>query len=103
MGSERLSPAARVAVLEYRGHHALLQVGVVDQEEGGLRISEVYGVDTTVGVILLGEEQQVAVLVLKQLVSCDDVTVCARENLCILHAARSHTVIVYHLVERTAA
>ena len=72
---ERLCPASGVTVLEYTCHHAFKQFGVVKQEEGSRRIGKVDGVDASVGVVLLGEEEQVAVFVLEKLVRRDDMTV----------------------------
>ena len=72
---ERLCPASCVTVLEDTCHHAFLQFRIVEQEERSRRISEVNGVDASVGVVLLGEEEQVAVLVLEKLVGSNDVTV----------------------------
>ena len=60
---ERLGPTTRTAIIKDRSHHRLLKVGIVDKEEGCLRISEVYCVDATVGVILLGEEEKSAVVI----------------------------------------
>ena len=53
MGSEGLGPTARQTVVEDGGHHGLLELGVVSEEERCLGICQVHGVDTTVRVVLL--------------------------------------------------
>ena len=55
VSGEGLGPTAALAIVEDRGHHGLLQVGIVAENQRSLRISKVNGVHTTVGVILLGE------------------------------------------------
>ena len=75
VGSKGLAPATALAVLEYTGHHGLLQLGVIAEEERGLGISKVYRINATVRVVLLREEQQVALVVLEQLVSGHDMAV----------------------------
>ena len=66
--SKRLGPPTAPAVLEDGGHHGFLQVRIIDQEERSLRIGQVHRVYAAIGVVLLGEEEQVAILVLEEFV-----------------------------------
>ena len=103
MCSEGLCPASREAIVEDGGHHGLLQFGIVGENERSLRISEVNGIDTAIGVVFLREPEQVAVLVLEELVGSHHMAIGAAENLGILLAAGFHAVVVNHLVELAAA
>ena len=103
VGSKGLGPAAREGVVEDRGHHGLLQFGVVHQEQGSLGIGQIDGVHATVGVILLREEEQVAVLILKQFVGSDDMAVAGRQYFGILLVATVQSVVIDALVELAAA
>ena len=77
-GKLREPPARGVAAIVEDGtYHGLLQVGVVAKEERCFGIGQVNGIDTTIGVVLLREEEQLVVLVLKEFVGGDDVPIAA--------------------------
>ena len=103
MSREGLGPAATVAIVEDTGHLSLLQLGVVDEEEGSLGISEVNRIHAAVGVVLLGEEQEVAVLVLEELMGSNHVAIGSGKDLGIFLIAGIQGVIVDHLIEVAAA
>ena len=97
------APATALAIVEDGGTHALHQVGIVEEEEGCGRIGEVNGIDTAVGVVLLGEEEQVALVVLENLVRRDAMAVGSTEHFGILGISGGETVVVDDLVLRLAA
>ena len=103
VGGKGLGPTAGVAVFEDGGHHAFLQCGVVYQEERGRGVGEVNRVDTAVGVVLFREEKDVAVVVLKQLVGGDNLTIGGAEQLGVFLSARLETVVVDDFVLLAAA
>ena len=75
VGGKGLCPASAIGIVEDGGHHGFLQLWVIAEKEWGLRVGEVNGIDTAVGVVLLREEEQVALLVLEELMGSDDVTI----------------------------
>ena len=102
MSSKGLGPATTLAILEDTGHHGLLELCIVNQEQRCFGVSEVYGIDTTVGVVLLGEPQKVAILILKQLVSSHHMAVGTAQYLGILLASDSQSIIIDLFIKGTA-
>ena len=98
-----LGPAAASAVLEDACHHRLLQLGIIDEEQWSLGISEIDGVDTAVGVVLLREPKEVAILVLEEFVRSHHVPVRGTQDFGILLAACCHAVVIDLAVECAAS
>ena len=103
VGCEVEAPAVALAIVEDRGAHALHELGVVEEEERCGGIGQVDGVDASVGVVLLREEEQVALLVLEYLVRCDAMAIGGAEDFCVLVVAGGEAVVVDNLVLHLAA
>ena len=94
MGGKGLGPTAAAAVFKDTGHHGLLELGIVDEGQRSLGIGEVHGVHTAIGIVLLAEPQEIAVLVGKELVSGNHMAVGSREHLGIFLSARLHAIVI---------
>ena len=102
VSGERLGPSARLAVVEDRSHHPFLELRVIAKEERSFGISEVNSVDTSVGVVLLREEEEVAVFILEELVGGNHMSVAAGKELCIFLPPYGICIIIDHLVKLAA-
>ena len=103
VGSKRFCPAPAIGIVENGRHHGFLQFRVVAEKERCLGVGEVYRVDAAVGVVLLREEEQVALVVLEELVGSDDMAIDPRQHLCIVGTTHLEGVVVDAAVEVSAA
>ena len=75
VGSKLLAPLAAEAIFEDAGHHGLLELIIVDEEERCGGVGEVDGVDAAVGVVFLREEEKSSAVVLEEFMGSDNLTV----------------------------
>ena len=72
--SKVVVPHGHIVELVNRAHHALDELGVVYEVQRNGRIAYVHGGDAAVGVVFLGQEQHVALLILDELVRAHRLT-----------------------------